>query len=91
MMFNDDENQEKESVIDKIYRLEADYEKRASSIDGINKLETIKAFHDWYDATLRYLGQFFDQKNAIFKKISTHSVLPTSPTHIVRSSISEFW
>lgn len=68
---NDDENQEKESVIDKIYRLEADYEKRASSIDGINKLETIKAFHDWYDATLRYLGQSFDQKNAIFKKIST--------------------
>ena len=48
---NDDENQEKESVIDKIYRLEADYEKRSSSIDGINKLETIKAFHDWYDAT----------------------------------------
>ena len=68
---NDDEKQEKESVIDKIYRLEADYEKRASSINGINKLETIKAFHDWYDATLRYLGQFFDEKNAVFKKIST--------------------
>lgn len=66
---NDDKNQEKESVIDKIYRLEADYEKRASSINGINKLDTIKAFHDWYDVMLRYLGQFFDEKNAVFKKI----------------------
>lgn len=66
---NDDENLKKEPVIDKIYRLEADYEKRASSINGINKLETIKAFHDWYDVMLRFLGQFFDEKNAIFKKI----------------------
>ena len=68
---NDNENQEKESIIDKIYRLEADYEKRASSINGINKLETIKAFHDWYNATLRYLGLFFDEGNAFFKEIST--------------------
>ena len=66
---NDDEEQE--SVIDKIYRLEADYEKRATSLNGINNLETIKAFHDWYDAMLRYLGQFFDEKNATFKRIST--------------------
>lgn len=66
---NDDEEQE--SVIDTIYRLEADYEKRASSINDLNKLETIKAFHDWYDAMLRYLGQFFDERNATFKRICT--------------------
>ena len=66
---NDDEEQE--SVIDKIYRLEADYEKRATSLNGINNLETIKAFHDWHDTMLRYLGQFFDEKNAVFKKIIT--------------------
>ena len=60
-----------ESVIDKIYRLEADYEKRATALNGVNKVETIKAFHDWYDVMLRYLGQFFDEKNAAFKRIST--------------------
>lgn len=65
--------QGQESIIEKIYRLEADYEKKISSLNGVNKLETIKAFHDWYDVMLRYLGQFFDEKNVAFKRISTIS------------------
>lgn len=65
------EVQGQESVIVKIYRLEAEYEKRSSSLNGVNKIETIRAFHDWYDVMLRYLGQFFDEKNVTFKRIST--------------------
>lgn len=68
---DNDEEQGQESIIEKIYRLEADYDKRVSSPTGINKPETIKAFHNWYDAMLRYLGQYFDEKNATFKRIST--------------------
>ena len=66
-----DAEQSQESIIDKIYRLEADYEKRVTALNGVNKVETIMAFHDWYDAMLRYLGQFFDEKDAVFKRIST--------------------
>ena len=68
---DNDGEQSQESTINKIYRLEADYEKRASALNGVNKTETIKAFHDWYDVMLRYLGLYFDEKNAAFKRIST--------------------
>ena len=67
---DNDGEQSQESIIDKIYRLEADYEKRATALNGVNKVDTIKAFHDWYDVMLRYLGQFFDEKDAVFKRIS---------------------
>ena len=60
-----------ETDIDKIYRLEADYEKISSSPNDANTQEAIIAFHNWYDAILRYLGQFFDDKNESFKRIST--------------------
>lgn len=59
---DNDEELGQESIIEKIHRLEADYYNRASSPTGINKPETIKAFHNWYDVMLRYLGQYFDEK-----------------------------
>ena len=46
---DNDREQSQESIINKIYGLEDDYEKRATSLNGVNKKETIKAFHDWYD------------------------------------------
>ncbi len=63
--------QREESQIDKIYKLENEYERQATSPDGENKLKTIMAFHKWYDAMLRYLAHYFDESNETFKRIST--------------------
>ena len=60
-----------ESEIDKIYKLEDGYERLVTSPDGENKSKTIKAFHKWYDAMLRYLALYFDENNETFKRIST--------------------
>ena len=71
---DDSKEQEPESVIDKIYRLESDYENISFSSNDTNTQEAINAFHNWYDAVMRYLGQFFDNNNEYFNRISTAQI-----------------